>query len=150
MQKGKPFIQGMAQKAARPAVVQPFGIFLGYSMSGYGAMVPPWWGGSLPRGERRWEQVTAAPSPVRCCREGSSKHPGKLQALLWGPLFRCYLWSCHLGYSRGISGAFWPPAALRRTAAAALHFHLAVKHQNWCWPLLLPTGSQPLLAASLL
>lgn len=85
MQKGKPFIQATAQEAARPAVVQTFGVFLGYSVSGYGAMVPAWWGGILHREDQRQEEVAAAPSPIRCCRGGSCEHPVKLQTfqLVW-------------------------------------------------------------------
>lgn len=85
MQKGKTFIQGLlqAQEATSPAVVQLFGVFLG----GYSAVVLEQWGRSLSQEEQRWEQITAAPSPMRCCREGSGEHPGDLQALLWGPLF---------------------------------------------------------------
>lgn len=71
----------MAQKAARPAVVQTFGVFLEYSVSGYGATVPAWWGGILHFGDQRQEEVAAAPSPIRCCRGGSREHPAKLQTL---------------------------------------------------------------------
>lgn len=110
MWKGKTFIQGTAEEAARLAVIQLFGVFLG----GYSAMVLEQWGRSLSHEEQKWEQVTAAPSPIRCCREGSGEHSEGLQALLWGPLFRCCLWSCHLGYTRGTSEGHWPPAALRR------------------------------------
>jgi len=104
------------------------------------------WGGSLSRGERRWEQVTAVPSPVWCCREGSAEHPG----LCCGdPPFGATYGPVTWAVPEGSLGALWPPPTLRRAAAAALRFHLAVKHQNCCWPQLLPAGSQPLLAASL-
>lgn len=126
----------------------------------------------FPGVQREWLRCPGAgtvgwePAPRRaevgagqCCsfsrwvlqgRQRRAQHPGKLQALLWGPLFRCYLRSHRLSYTGGISGALQPPAALGRAAAAALRFRRAVKHQNCCRPPLLPAGSQPSLAASLL
>lgn len=134
MQKGKPFVQGTAQKAARPAVIEQLGVFL----DAVGVLKVPWCRcsgvGPCPTGSRSLLLLL----PLQ--RERQQWAPKETTGSALGTLFWCYLWSCHLGYTSGVFGALWPPAALRGVTADALYFFLAMKHQNCCWTLLFPQG----------